>query len=80
MDKHSILDPNVDHDPDIVTDKDGHAYIYVNGRKYRYEYADTCRAGFDEDSGDGDAVTTKFRLVGAGNSGNDIDPDCNGDA
>jgi hypothetical protein len=41
MDKHTILDRNADRDPDIVTDKDGRAYIYVNGRKYRYAYADT---------------------------------------
>jgi hypothetical protein len=62
----------------ITTDKDGHAWIHVNGRAYRYEYADTSGAGLDEDSGDADAAVTKFRLIGAGNSG--PDPDCNGNA
>jgi sarcosine oxidase delta subunit len=57
MDKYAYPD----NDPDITTDKDGHAWIHVNGRAYRYEYADTSGAGSDEDTGDADAVVTKFR-------------------
>jgi hypothetical protein len=74
MDKYAYPD----NDPDITTDKDGHAWIHVNGRAYRYEYADTSGAGLDEDSGDADAAVAKFRLIGTGNSG--PDPDCNGNA
>jgi hypothetical protein len=74
MDKYAYPD----NDPDITTDKDGHAWIHVNGRAYRYEYADTSGAGSDEDSGDADAAVTKFRIIGATDTG--IDPDCNGNA
>jgi hypothetical protein len=74
MDKYAYPD----NDPDITTDKDGHAWIHVNGRAYRYEYADTSGQEPDSGSGDRDAASPTFRLIGAGNSG--PDPDCNGDA
>ena len=41
MDKHSNIDTY--QDPDITFDRDGHAYIHVNGVAYRYEYADESR-------------------------------------
>jgi hypothetical protein len=58
MDKHTILDRNADRDPDIVTDKDGRAYIYVNGRKYRYAYADTTNDSSREKYPDAASIDT----------------------
>jgi hypothetical protein len=74
-------DSNIIIDPDITFDKHGHAYIHVNGRAYRYEYADTVSSGegINADSGDTDAVNPRFRLIGNSDSGDDQDADTDAD-
>jgi hypothetical protein len=75
-------DSNIIIDPDITFDKHGHAYIHVNGRAYRYEYADTVSSGegINADSGNSDANSPRFRLIGNSDSRDeqDADTDANG--
>lgn len=74
----------------IEFDEDSNAYIVTERDSIRYPIADTItERDFTDDSGgarpdasqgDTDAASPKFRLIGAGDTGVDADPDCNGNA
>jgi hypothetical protein len=63
-----------DNDPDVEIDRDGHAWIHVNGRAYRYPYFDTTAGERPNESvGDTNAAPATFRLIGNGHSEDDTD-------
>ena len=75
-DKFAVRIEYPDNDPDVTIDKDGRAWIHVNGRAYRYPYFDTVSydtSGEKPYAGDGDsdAAFTTFRLIGGRDTGTD---------
>ena len=66
----------------LSCDKDGVIYEYANGKwnAIPNDADDSSGTEHAPGAGDTDAVTPKFRLVGAGDTGVDADPDCNGNA
>jgi hypothetical protein len=59
---------------------DNHTIYYYDSNGNLHSFTNSKRKKHAASAGDRDAAVTKFRLIGGTNSGNDCDPDCNGDA